>query len=221
MTKCLIKDIQQTAPDRIVFVQFPEYTESHASRGHKIAGRLVDLHDFRLAHQDRFVPDTEPTVQSQDVRGAVAPAGWEQNLLVISIDALIGTAVNVGQRLRVDELTGIPDREKESHGRLPIDGRREGSAQGEILARFTPAGAGFYDWPDAVIYVRGSEGFITRVKTKGRQGLASPVDKRFDQFQATGDLGFSQADAMQESLPTKFEKGVFKSWGTTRQEPRT
>jgi hypothetical protein len=30
-----------------------------------------------------------------------------------------------------------------------------------------PAGAGSYDWPSAVIYVRGNQGFITGVKAKG------------------------------------------------------
>ncbi|MBE9471382.1 MAG: hypothetical protein IMY75_04655 [Chloroflexi bacterium] len=66
----------------------------------------------------------------------------------------------------MNELVGIPDGQEERHGRLPVGGHGKGGAQGEILAQFTPANAGSYDWPNTVIYVRGNQGFITGVKAK-------------------------------------------------------
>jgi len=62
LAKRLIKGVQQARPGGIVLVQFFDHAQCHAGCGCKIAGGLVNLHDFRSAHQDWYVPRTHPTV---------------------------------------------------------------------------------------------------------------------------------------------------------------
>ena len=70
LAKRVVQRVQQARAGGIVLVQFPEHAQGYAGRGDEIAGGLVNLYDFRLAHQDRFVPDAEPAVQGQDVLSA-------------------------------------------------------------------------------------------------------------------------------------------------------
>ena len=71
--ECLIQGTQQAHSGGIVLVQFPEYAQSHAGCGHKIASGLVDLHDFRLAHHDRLLARSDPTMQGQHMRSTIVP----------------------------------------------------------------------------------------------------------------------------------------------------
>ena len=143
LAKCVVQGVQQARSGGVVRIQFLEIAKCYPSCGHKIAGGLVYLCDCRLAHQDRLAPNAKPTVQGQIVGGAIAPAKGQRYLLVIGVDALIGVAVYVGQRLRMDELTRITDGQDECHRRLPVGRHREGGAQDEILAQFAPASARF------------------------------------------------------------------------------